>query len=149
VHALAEAHDTPFNTLNVAPAGTGTDWRTHCVPFHRSANGTRFPEPLMKYPTAVHAVADVQETAEKAVVVAPAGLGVALTVQVLPFHRSANGRAGPEESLESPTAMHAVAVGHDTARNAAKTAPVGLGVDWTDQLVPFQRSAKVLEPVAE
>jgi hypothetical protein len=38
VQALVDAHDTPSNSLSVAPAGFGVFWITHLVPFQRSAN---------------------------------------------------------------------------------------------------------------
>jgi hypothetical protein len=37
VHAVADAHDTPFNKVNVAPAGLGMDCTAQLVPFQRSA----------------------------------------------------------------------------------------------------------------
>ena len=39
--------------------------------------------------------------------------------------------------------MQAVADVHDTPLRTLRPAPAGLGVAWTDQLVPSQRSASV------
>jgi hypothetical protein len=46
--------------------------------------------------------------------------------------------------VENPTAVQAVADVHETPSRDA--APPGLGVEWTDQLVPFQASAKEMAP---
>jgi hypothetical protein len=54
--------------------------------------------------------------------------------QLVPFQRSTN---------PSPTAVQAVADGHDTPLSWLTGWPVGLGEDWIDQVLPFQRSAKV------
>lgn len=44
--------------------------------------------------------------------------------------------------------MHADAEAHDTPLRKLPVAPLGLGVDWTVQDVPSQRSASVtLEPL--
>jgi hypothetical protein len=45
-HEVDEMHDTPDNTLVVAPLGFGVDWTTHSVPFQRSASVTAVPELL-------------------------------------------------------------------------------------------------------
>jgi hypothetical protein len=46
-------------------------------------------------------------------------------------------------SVNDPTAVHAVADGHDTPPRTLLVAPAGLGVVWIVQLVPFQASANV------
>ena len=53
-------------------------------------------------------------------------LGVAWTVQLLPFHRSASVLRTPVLSLESPTAVQAAAELHDTANRSLPLAPAGL-----------------------
>jgi len=51
----------------------------------------------------------------------------------------------PDEFGElDPTAVHAVDDRHTTRFSELNTAPVGLGVAWIDQEVPFQRSANVV-----
>ncbi len=74
--------------------------------------------------------------------IAPAWLGVVLIDQLDPFHASAKVTRA-EALMVDPTAVHAVAEGQDTALSTPSLAPVGLGVVWTDQLVPFQTSARV------
>jgi hypothetical protein len=49
----------------------------------------------------------------------------------------------PALFVNCPTAVQVVVEGQDTAPKLADCAPVGFGVVWIDQLVPFQRSAKV------
>ena len=47
--------------------------------------------PAVAYPpTAVHALAALHETPWSVATVVPEGLGVVLTVQLVPFHRSAS-----------------------------------------------------------
>jgi hypothetical protein len=46
-----------------------------------------------------------------------------------------------------PTAVQAVVVGHETPA-IEPDRPLRAGVDWINQLVPFQRSASVPMPVA-
>src|SRR5262249_11539681 len=50
---------------------------------------------------------------------------------------------GPSPVLEDPTAMHAVALVHDTSRNRLSSAPAGVGVETSDQLVPSQWATSV------
>jgi hypothetical protein len=63
--------------------------------------------------------------------------------QLLPFQRSASVVVVPEASVEYPTAMQSVADLHETPLSTLPAAPVGFGVVWSDQLVPFKRSAKL------
>ena len=99
----------------------------------------------MERPMAVQAVADEQDTPPKLLDVAPAGLGMDWIDQRVPFQCSASvGPAGPAVLvLAPPTAVQALADVHDTPLKLLKAAPAGLGVDWIDQRVPFQRSASV------
>ena len=41
--------------------------------------------------------------------------------------------------------MQTVLEGHDTASKVLPCAPLGLGLGWTDQPLPFQRSASVTD----
>src|SRR5205807_1475484 len=98
----------------------------------------------MGVPTAVQSVAvghdTLLNTGEPV-----AGLGVVWIAQPLPFQRSARVLSGKLFVVEyPPTAVHAVAALHDTPVSDALTVPVGSGVVWTVQLVPFQRSATTL-----
>src|SRR3989442_1590459 len=63
VHALAEVHETSLSKLSVDPAGLGVAWITQEVPFQRSAKVSPVPELSTFSPTAVHALAEVQDTA--------------------------------------------------------------------------------------
>ena len=49
----------------------------------------------------------------------------------------------PALLVYTPVAVHAILVVHDTPFRALALAPLGLGVPWIVQLVPFQRSASV------
>ena len=71
------------------------------------------------------------------------GLGVVWIDQLVPFHRSTNVTLSPALLMLSPTAVQAVLEVHDMPRRALPVAPRGFGRFWMDQLVPFQRSAKV------
>jgi hypothetical protein len=42
-----------------------------------------------------------------------------------------------------PTAVHSAGEVHETALSELPWEPIGVGVDWTDQLVPFQPMANV------
>jgi hypothetical protein len=96
-------------------------------------------------PTALQAVAEVQDTPVSWVWTAADGLAVDWTDQLVPFHPSAKvtSREGP---MNQPTAVQAVGDQHDTPFRWLYVAPVGLAVDSVDQLVPFQRSTNIVEP---
>jgi hypothetical protein len=63
--------------------------------------------------------------------------------QLVPFQTSAISTLAPPLRTAPPIAVQAVGEVHDTPSSPLAVAPVGFGVDWTDQLVPSQRSAKV------
>jgi hypothetical protein len=110
VQDLTEVHDTAVRLLEPErPAGLGTGWMAHLLPFQRSASGSREP-PAVNCPTAVHALADVQDTPASALAVPPAGSWVRCTDHFLPFQCSASVPSRP-----LPTAVHARADVHDTA----------------------------------
>src|SRR5215468_3674740 len=141
-HLETKEQDTLENSLAL-PEGTAAACTVHLVPFQRSASGTSLLEPLTKSPTASHAFAAVHDTVLSWLVVDPDGCGVVLRAHFVPFQCAANGNWCPEPSVKNPTAMHALVAGHDTLIRKLWTAPAGLGVDWTVQVVPFQRSASV------
>jgi len=62
-----DVHATLNRPLAAAPAWPGVDWMAHVVPFHCSARVTGVLRLLMEPPTAVHAEADVHDTAFRAV----------------------------------------------------------------------------------
>ena len=128
VHALAEVHDTPLRALALAPAGLGVAWMDQAVPFQCSASVPWRPRPLKEFPVAVHAAAEVHETALKMLPEAPAGCGVAWMDQFVPFQRSASSAASPALLASYPTAVQAVAAEHDTASSCPLgTAGAGTG----------------------
>ena len=64
-------------------------WMVQLVPFQRSASA-RLAVLASCCPAAVQAPADVHDTLRKMVPNVPAGLGVAWTVQLVPFQASAS-----------------------------------------------------------
>jgi len=71
------------------------------------------------------------------------GFGVDWIDQLVPFQASASVTLVPELSVELPTAVHVLADVHETPEKVLDASPAGVGVDWIDQLVPSQASAKV------
>ena len=121
----------PSSPAEVAPVGIGTVWLDHALPFHLSTNVP--PE------TAEQAFAAEQET--RLSPTPEGGLMMDWIDHSVPFHASANGCSVPELSTYCPTAMHAVAVVHDTSFSTLLVAPAIVGVDCIDHAVPSQRSA--------
>jgi hypothetical protein len=111
----------------------------HLFPFQASASPRLACVPLpacsTESPTAVHAVADVQDTATRSLLRAPVGLGVGSIAHVFPFQASASVPPRPP-----PTAVHAVAEVHDTEE---RDAPFGVAVGSIVHVFPFQASASV------
>src|SRR6202035_185214 len=142
---LAELHDTPNSTGELAPLGWGMGWTAQLVPFQCSANAP-LELRVTKNPTAVHELAELHDTAFSSLDSAPLGTRVCWIAQLVPFQRSANIVAVPLEVKDSPTAIHELAEVHDTPLRMPKKAPLGLGVAWTVQLLPFQRSASGAPP---
>jgi hypothetical protein len=90
VHPACGRHDTPERPEAMLPVGTTGERTVHFDPFQRSANTAGAPFPPVPLPTATHFLDDEHETAlNEYVVDDPEGFGVAWTVQVVPFHRSA------------------------------------------------------------
>jgi hypothetical protein len=136
VHAVLDVHDTPESG---APDGLGVVWIDQLVPFHCSAS-----VPVLELPTAVHAVLDVHDTPESQLEVAPDGLGVVWSDQLVPFHCSASVASVKELVSVVPTAVQRLPVLQDTSFSEVGGMKLGLGgVVWSDQLLPFQCSAKV------
>src|SRR5215470_16845599 len=91
MQTVAELHDIPANPEPIDLAGAGVTWTRQLVPSHRSASGTLVPELSRLAPPAVHAFAEVQDTAKKPLSGRPSGLGAAWMRQLVPSHRSASG----------------------------------------------------------
>jgi hypothetical protein len=130
VQAFPALQDTPER---VPPPG-GSVWTTHAVPFHRSANGVLWA----LWPTAMHRFPR-HETPERTP--PPVGFAEVWIDHADPSHRSTSVILAPEASTEYPTAVQALAVMQDTPVRALEVAPVGTGVERTDQVVPFHCSA--------
>src|SRR5215469_15719788 len=133
--------DNPLNPAPTAPAGVGTAWTLHFVPFQPSASGTGFWALLSSLPPAVQVAAVGQDTASSSLASAPAGPETGWMAQFVPFHRSASGVVVPVLLDSAPTAVQARAEAHETAKNPASGKPAGAGTDWMAQFVPFHRSA--------
>jgi hypothetical protein len=88
-HAVADGHEIPSTSTEVAPLGVGMVWIVQAEPSHRSAH--RRPAPATVYePTAVHADAELQDTARR--IAAPVvGVADVCTDQVVPLKRSIRG----------------------------------------------------------
>src|ERR1700722_8383003 len=125
---------------------SGVDWRTHRPPFQVSTSGPVLSLP----PSAVHAVAEMHDTALNVVRLAPAGCNGALTDHVVPRQTTliAVEVSSPFTNTPSaPTAMQKVAFGHDTPPTVLVTFP-RLGIGWSVQDAPSQRSANSLSSPA-
>ena len=73
VHAVAALQDTSLSWLVVEPAGLGVCWTVQLLPSQRSASVSWFPAGLPENPTAVQAVAAVQDTPSRKLRVAVFG----------------------------------------------------------------------------
>ena len=62
VHEVAELHETPSNATSNCPEGAGTVWSVQLVPFQRTASGWLGKSLNPAPPTAVQALAEVQDT---------------------------------------------------------------------------------------
>ena len=89
-------------------------------------------------PTAMHALADVHDTALRLLWLVPAGLGVGWTVHWTPFHSSARVFGG-----WAPTDSHAIAEVHDTPRSLLEP---GSGVGASRHLWPSQITVRAVLP---
>jgi hypothetical protein len=135
-------HDTPHRTAYVVAAGLGLETIDQLVPFHCSTN-VLVAEPSKESPTAKQLVVLGHDTPLSKEAVAPVGLGLVRTDQLVPFHCSTSVVVAPKWAEDEPTAKQLVALGHDTPFSSDWIALVGFGVVTTDQLVPFHCSANV------
>src|ERR1700677_2753554 len=108
-HVVAVGHETPSSPE--LPSGAGRVCTVHFVPFQRSAAGVP-PSAPYSDPTAVHAVAELQDTSSRLTVWASATLAAVLLV---PFQSSAKLSlpSPPVPPRPTPTAMQVVAVAQD------------------------------------
>jgi hypothetical protein len=135
-----------------APLGLGLVATDQAVPFQCSTSVLTV-EPTTSCPTALQFVALGHEIPTSSLDVAPLGLGLVISDQLVAFQRSINVRVpGADGGRSLPTAKQLVAVGHATAlqlvvvghetpRSVLDEEPLGMGFVITDQFVPFQCSA--------
>jgi hypothetical protein len=133
---LVEIHETPKRSLPTV-LGFGLGTTDQVVPSHVSTRvGNIGGVPPPSPPTAVHFVAETQDTPLRALPIPP-GLGLGTTDQVVPSHVSTRVRLVEKElsSLREPTAVHMVVERQDTPlRRLANV--LGLGLGSTDHVVP-------------
>ena len=126
------AQETWSSSAGASPLGWAIVSSVQWVPSQRSA----------VVPTAMHAVAAVQETPSRRLT-SPAALGVVWMAQLVPFQASASVTLVVPVN-EEPTASHAVAEMHETPRSPLEVWLAALEVAWMVQVLPFQTSASVL-----
>lgn len=105
-------------------------WTLHRRPFHRSAKPLAPDWPSPNEPTAVHASAELQDTALSSVVSvddAMYGFGIGWAAQDDPFHRAANGTGIPVGPDVVPTAEQNLAPEHATPVRLVPCGTSGLG----------------------
>ena len=123
-------HETASSSASLCPLGLGTT--DHAVPSQCAASESSKPEAVEYPPTAKQSTALTHDTPSRATQVAPVGVGLGTTDQLVPSHCWTS---VAEEEL--PTAKQLVALVHDTAFSVV---PVGLGLGTSDHVVPFQCS---------
>lgn len=148
VHAVVALQETPKSELSATPEpalGSGVGWIDQLVPFHLSASVTPTVStlPMPDDPTAVHAVADVHDTASNTLCVAPLGFGVLWIVHTDPFQRSASVTGVPTLFHDSPTAVQLVGDRHETPNSSFDREPLGFAEGWVDHVEPFRACVNV------
>lgn len=128
VHAVGDVHETPVSWTSEVFVGNGTGWIVHLVPFQPSASGCVGKSEKPDAPTAMHEVAEVQDTPCRCPKGTPAGIGTDRVTQLVPFQVSADGRCSPSELMKKPTPVHAVL----DVREAEKSWPLRAWAAGTD-----------------
>ncbi len=105
----------------------GVRWIVHRRPFQRAASVVAGLL-VLNEPTAMHSLADGQDTLENEADVRFGGLGVGWITHLVPFHRSATVLPRPPRCAEPPTAMQTLRDGQDTLDRNVDFARAGLGV---------------------
>jgi hypothetical protein len=91
----------------------------------------------------MHRLAEVHATALRPAYRPPTGFTVRCTYHLAPWERSASVWTPSTEFVKEPTAVHALAVGHDTAVSPEGYLGVpGFGLAVTVQLLPSQDSIR-------
>src|SRR6516165_1412021 len=120
-------------------SGLGTT--DQLLPFQDSARVRRRIMPVLVstyVPTAVQAVAEVQETPDRTLLSLVPASALGTTDQVLPFQDSTRVPLGAVTRRCEPTAVQAVTEIQDTLARSALCSFGGFGA--TDQVLPFQIS---------
>jgi hypothetical protein len=119
------ARNPEQETARRPPYGTaGVDWIDQRVPFQTSTSGTK-PPATFWLPTAKQNVGQGHETPFRCPYPGLGRLGVGMTSQLVPSHRSASGYPSAE-----PTAMHESADAQSTPSSSLAFCPT-LGVGGT------------------
>src|SRR5579871_4564931 len=136
MQAVVEGHET---ATSAAPGvGLGT-WSTlHWTPFHRSA---RTEPPAC--PTALHTAAAGHDRPDSDAPSGSTGLVVAWRTQLELFVRHAAVILLPAASTDEPTAVHTVALGHDTPSRLPASGAVIVGAGAIAHDVPFHFSTSI------
>jgi hypothetical protein len=139
-HRLADGQATPSSRST--ESGLGLDTIDHAVPFQRSVKVWDIELPTAKQlPVPLHA------TLSSWASVLPDASGTDSSDQEVPFHFCAVGSVSPlAPSVNHPTARQVAGPGQATLVSRVAADPPGFGLDTTDHLVPFHRSAR-LPPV--
>jgi hypothetical protein len=138
-HHAADVHERPESAVLELLVGLGVVRMDQVRPFQRSLKAVSVNVRLAWWPTATHAVADLQLTALRLLPIATVD---PVTRQEVPFHASMSG----PRSL-APTAVHVVAEIHDTPSRSTVIATTGkTGGLVIRQPVPFQTSANGVSP---
>jgi len=113
----------------------------HDTPFHVSIKVCLFV-PSSNSPTAVQGALELQATLFSALFWFPAALGLSTTLQEAPSQDSTSVCLS-EESIEYPTAVHAVAEEQETVKRSSKFSFPAFGLATTLQAAPFHDSIRV------
>ena len=144
-HSEVLWQETSSNFASVRGVGLAVVWVVQELP-STAPPASPFRRPssprVLRTPTAVQAVALVQEMLCSTSYFLPSRLVLVCTDQLLPFQDSARVRSSLLALTYLPTAMQAVDEVQETPRREVESVtPLGLGTLWIDQALPFQDSA--------
>src|SRR5579859_41790 len=144
MQVISVEQDTLDIVLRVTcESGDWAGFTAQAEPFQFSASGRLMPL-LVTDPTALQPVLNCvvpHDTLENSLML-PDGTGTFCTDQFDPFQRSASGTSLGVALTKSPTAVQAFAAVHETPPRKGLRPPLGVGVFWIVQVLPFQFSAQ-------